>query len=122
MVTHPQLHGPTLLRGVSLLALCTGCYHWGHVESLDEIEGAARVRVEPEQGAAYVLERPTRTEVREAAVEQHARISLWKLDGAGTAGLITGVVLATAAPMVAAVLFSLLTPHYMPAEDRQRPP
>lgn len=103
------------------LAMCTGCFHWSNVESLEEVDGAARVRVEPARGVPYVLKAPTRDEVRDAAVEEHARISLWALDGAATAGIVTGVVLGIATPITVAVVVGLLTPRPIPAFERRSP-
>ena len=96
------------LRASFFAALCSSCFYWSHIDSLDEVAGAAQVRVEPAGAPAYVLQHPATDEVREAAVREHAQIAVKRVNGWGTAAIITGGALATAATILPLVVLSLV--------------
>jgi hypothetical protein len=80
-----------------MIVCVTGCFHWGRIDNIAEVEGASRVRIEPEGAPAYVLEHPTAQQVSAVAQEQHAHAYVKRLNVWATALIITGAVLATAA-------------------------
>ena len=84
-----------------LAALATACFHWAPVENITEIEGAKNVRIEPDGAAPYILRHPSIDEVRTLAQEQHARVTIRKLNGWMTALAITGYTLLTVGAVLA---------------------
>jgi hypothetical protein len=96
-----------LCTGLVLLVL-TGCYHWAHVNELDETAGVAQVRIEPAGAPSYVLVRPAPDIVRDSVVNEHARVAIRKLDPLATGAPVTGVTLSVATTVVVTVLAILL--------------
>jgi hypothetical protein len=94
-----------------VLLLVTGCYHWAHVNEIDETTNAAQVRIEPAGAPAYMLVHPSPDIVRDSVVEEHARVSVKKLDPLATGVLVTGVTLSVATTVVVTVLAILLQPQ-----------
>jgi hypothetical protein len=92
-----------------IVGLTSGCFHWSHVEDLDDVIGAERVRVEPPGEASYVLPNPSVEQVRDVVAADHARISVRKLDGWATGSLIGVAVIATAVPILALILVAALS-------------
>ncbi len=70
--------------------------HWANVNDLADVQGAARVRVEPPHGQAIVLDHPTVEQVRNLAVANHARVEVRKVSAWGTALIATGTFILTA--------------------------
>ncbi len=88
------------LRALLLLVIvsfATGCFHWSSVSSLDEVDGACRVRVTAQGHEPIVLERPTVADIQALLTSgEHVRVEKRRVNAWATTLIAIPAFLATA--------------------------